>query len=445
MSSEQATQDARTRVSDRLLPHNLEAERSVLGAMFVEPESFAVAASILTPKDFFRAAHRTIYEVVGDLIADGKPPDLVLVKEELDRVGQLDEVGGPAYLAGLLDGVPRGVNMKHYAEIVVEKARLRNSIYAANRLLTSAYAAEDGAARIVETGVSELTACVANVGGGLVSLDDAIAHYINSVASGTASAPVPTGYADLDKLIRGLRRQNLVVVAARPSVGKSSLVMGIAENIAAAGGYVLAFPLEMSADELASRNLGWRSRVSTEKIEKGEATPEEYARVVAASETDGKPRIWIEERSRTVTEIGAWGRIAKQRFGDLTALIVDYMQLCVPERSSGNESSELASISHGLLRISKDLDTIVIGVSQLSRAPEARKDKRPQLADLRGSGAFEQDAHVVALLFREEMHKNEEDVAGVVEVIVAKNRNGPTGVVKLAFVKELALFGNLAF
>lgn len=431
--------------SARTLPHNLEAEKACLGAPFIEPPVFAVVCSKVTPKDFFRDAHRLIFESMMEVVSDGRPLDLILVMEELERKRQIEEIGGPAYLAGLLDGVPRGTNVEYYADIVVEKARLRNTIFAANKLLMNAYEADERAARIVEAGMAELSACVANVSGGLVSIDEAIASYLNSITSGTAVAPMPTGFIDLDKVMRGFRRQNLVLVAARPSIGKSSFVMGVAENLAKAGENVLVFPLEMGPLELASRNLAWRSRVSTERLEKGEATEEEYRRIAGALEGEGKTTIWIEPTSRTVTEMTAWARIAKQRFGSISSVVVDYIQLAIAERLTGNETAEMSNISHSLLRLSKELDTCVVAVSQLSRAPEARKDKRPQLADLRGSGALEQDAHVVLLIYREEAHKPDTDAQGVAEIIIAKNRNGPTGVVKLAFVKELAMFGNLAF
>lgn len=433
----------------RTLPHNLEAEQAVLGAPFIDPPSFAVACSKLGPKDFFRDAHRRIFEVMADLVADGQPLDMILVKEELERKGELDEVGGPAYLASLIDGMPRGTNIEYYAEIVVEKARLRNTIFAANKLLGHAYEADEKAARIIESSMAELSACVANVSGGLISIDDAIAEYTSSITNGSAAAPMPTGFIDLDKVMRGFKRQNLVLVAARPAIGKSSFVMGVAENLAKSGEHVLVFPLEMSPLELASRNLGWRSRVSIQTFEKGEASPEEYQRIEAALEIEGRTPIWIEPTARTVTEITAWSRIAKQKFDNanrkLAVVAVDYIQLCIAERLTGNDTAEMSSISHALLRLSKELDVCVVAVSQLSRAPEARKDKRPQMADLRGSGALEQDAHVVLLIFREEAHKADTDAQGVAEIIIAKNRNGPTGVVKLAFVKELAMFGNLAF
>lgn len=429
----------------RTLPHSLEAERAVLGAAFVDPETFAIAASILTAKDFFRAAHAMTFDAIADLVADGLPPDLVLAKEELERKGLLDEAGGPAYIASLVDGIPRATNVSYYAEIVAEKSRLRQVVYKANAILANAYEQTDSSTRIIEEGINELTGAVAGVTGGLISLDDAIAEYINGIVSGTASAPVSTGFIDVDKFLGGFKRSDLVIVAARPSVGKSSLAMAIAENMAKNDEHSIIFSIEMSQASVAARHLAWRSKVPSEKIERGTATDAEYAAVSNAASPHAQIPIWIESSAKTVTEIGAWARRAKNKNGKLSCIVVDYLQLLIPERSTGNTEADIAAISHALKRLAKELDIVVVAISQLSRSPEARKDKRPQLQDLRGSGALEQDADLAVLLFREEMHKQDSEQQGVAEFIVAKNRNGPTGTVKLAFIKELALFANLAF
>lgn len=427
---------------EHVLPHNLDAERSVLGAVLVDPEAFAVAAGALGDgRVFFRDAHQKVYEVLAHLHSQRKPMDLVLLRDELERRGWMDDVGGPAYVAALIDGVPMAVNVAYYAGIVREKARLRGLIDAAAKTSQRAYEQDDDAVAIAEAGARMMKAAVGPPPSAPVGEDGAIGAFVKSIDEGTGQ-PVLTGYTDYDALVDGWRPGEFVVVAARPGVGKSSWCLGAARNIALSGKPAAFFPLEMSVEELGSRMLAWRTGVPSRRFERGEATPHEYALVTQAMEAPPIP-LSIVSWARSVTEIVAWCERAKQEQG-LVVAVVDYLQMATPVRSRESREAEVAGISKAFAQMAKDLKIVVVAVSALSRAPEARKDKRPQMSDLRESGALESDANQILLVFREELHKAEPANAGIAEVIVAKNRGGPTGVVKLQFEKELAMFRDLA-
>ncbi len=414
----------------------------MIGAILIESSMFAVAASMVTPDMFFRDAHRRIFGHLCDMSATGKPLDLVLLAEVLKVSGDLDEVGGPAYVAGLMDGVPRSTNVQHYAALVREHAQLRATISAATAIMDEAYAADEPSSEVVGRGVESLMRCIKTSEGGLVNAAAAMASYVNGLDS--APPRVATGYTDLDVLLKGgFRAGDFVIVAARPSVGKTSFALGAFRHMARQGLRVPFFSLEMTQDGLAARLMSWESGVPSGRLEDKTATPEDYARVIAALESTGCSSLLIESTARSITEIGAWCRRAQQS-GGIHALGIDYVQLMVPEKAGHDASSEMASISGAVKRLAKELKVPAIGLSQLSRAAEERRDKRPQLSDLRQSGALEQDCDVALLLFREEMHVKRDDNAGIAEVIVAKHRDGPTGVTRLAFVHELAQFRDLA-
>lgn len=425
------------------LPHDLDAEKSTLGAVVAHGELWPVVASLVAEDDFFREQHRAIFAAVRELAARGSAIDPLLVVAELRRLGRFEAAGGIAYVASLADGVPKSTNVQHYAAVVKEHAQRRAAIGVANAVLDAAYAAERRLAEVVDDGVSALARCVSTAGAGLTYADAEIRSYASALVSGDLPKPVPTGYVDLDRVLRGgVRPGDLVIVAARPSVGKTSWAFGALNHMAHEGRRVLVFPIETGRENVAAKVLSMRANVPSARIEANEASPEEWQRVAAALEADSKLFV-IQDSARTVTEVGAWARRVKDD-GGLDVLAVDYLQLLVPERETDNESRDVAGISRALKRIAKELRVGVVALSQLSRSPEARRDKRPQLSDLRSSGALEQDADVVVLLHREEMHKATDENAGVAECIVAKQRNGPTGVVRLAWRSEVAQFANLA-
>lgn len=418
-------------------PKDLDAEKAVLGALLVSPAQWADVATRLNAADFFRAAHHDIYVAIAALLSRGVAPDLVTLADELGV--KLADAGGRAYLAGLVDGVPKSSNAGHYATIVREKARLRRLAALGEEITGRALGGAASSAELAVEAVAALDRALGHTAGGLVTMREAVADYLGHVSSGDAPA-ITSGYADLDRLIGGFNAGDLIVVAGRPSTGKSSWALGSA-LAASEVGATLFFSREMSQRRLASRLLAWRSGVQTAKIEQGHATEEEFGRVAAAADHDLP--LYIESMAETVQEMAAWCRKLKQQL-PLVMVVVDYLQLLLPERRRDSMENEIAGISAGLKNMAKELKVAVVALSQLSRAPEARKDKRPTMADLRGSGAIEQDCDVCVLLFREEMHKPTDENHGVAEAIVAKNRDGPVGVVRLQFEKSLAQFRDMA-
>lgn len=424
-------------------PHSLEAERAVLGGIILDPRQLPLAAAVLMPSSFFRDAHQRIYKALLALSDRTGEMDLVLLTDQLRKHEDLDEVGGPAYVASLVDGMAKSANVPHYAEIVAENARLREIIKVAAKTMEASYRGTEASAFIVEQASSGLLHAVP-AAGGAVLLQQEVAQYYGRIVSGTMPEPVPTGYHDVDALLKGgFRPGDLVIVAARPSVGKTAWVTTMLDYVVRVMGRGpgLLFSLEMSAEQIAARMLAIRTHVPVSRIETGDVTPAEAERIALAVGEDDAP-LWVECSSSTPTQVAAWCRRIRQQHGPLCVVGVDYMQMMSSGLSRDNEEGEMASVSRALKRIAKQENTVLVALSQLSRAPEGRKDKRPQLSDLRGSGALEQDADVAVLLYRGEMH-GDADSEGIAEAIVAKNRNGATGTRRLAFVKELALFGNL--
>lgn len=423
------------------LPNNLEAERSILGSVLVHNEAFKVASQFVQAGDFYRDAHRVIWSAMSSLAERGCAIDFIILKDELSAAGKLDAIGGPAYVASLADGMPRAANVEYYARIVKEKARLRRLIEIADKLSSRAYE-EDGAAAIAADVRGMLAPVAHSTSSSVIPADEAVAAYVKGLDEGDLGPPIFTGLIDLDALLGGFRKGELIVVAARPGVGKTSFMLGISEFAARHGHRVCDFSLEMTARDIAARLLSMRSGVSHKKIEDRSASAEEYA-AVAEAMNNGTPGLMLEERAKTVGEVrGHCERLLER--GPLSLVCVDYMQRLAPDRHRESDEGEMKLVSAALAALAKELDVCVVALSQLNRAPEGRRDKRPSPADLRGSGAIEQDAHRILLLFREELYAPKPENDGVAECIVAKNRNGPLGVVRLAFRKDLSRFGSLS-
>jgi len=423
-------------------PHSIEAEKVALGAVLVQPSKWHDLAAVVTGGDFFRAAHREIFGAMNRLVAAGRAVDALTVKQELSKAGVLDECGGPAYLIGLTDGVPSGSNVTSYAETIRELATRRNVIKYCGELIAEAHEQDEPIDKAIGRGVRAL-ADMSRSHEGLVTDAQASSAYIEALSSGVEMVQVQTGYADFDHLTGGLRPGELVIVAARPSVGKSSWALGVCEDMARRGDDSFFGSLEMTSRSLAERLVCWRSGVEASVLQSGDATPGDYEKVMNAVSAERSASIWIHEKARTLTEISAWAQQVKGRRG-IKVVVVDYLQLIVSERRFDSRQTEVSAISRGLKMLAQDLKVPVVALSQLSRAPEDRRDKRPQIFDLRESGALEQDADLVVLLFREEMHKATDENRGVAEVIVAKNRRGKTGTVKMQFEARLAQFRDLA-
>lgn len=429
----------------RTLPHNLEAERSVFGAVLIENETWSDVALLMTADDCFRDAHKRIFKGLERLSQAGKPLDLVLLKEDLEANGDLEECGGPAYLASLVDGVPRSTNVVYYASIVREKARLRRTIFTGTSMITSAYAAgvDGNADAVVEEAVRNLLAISDSGAVGERSLDDALKSYTNTIMDESRADRVATGLADVDSLIGGFERKRLTIIAARPSVGKSSLVTSIADYITAREEAVGVITLEMDDETLAGNLVAAHSHVSSDRVRRRMVSGEQWAKVSHAIEQLQGRRMYFVNAASTLTQVAAWARRLKAKYG-IRTLILDYLQM-LGNPAAKDRQQEVASLSRGLKQLAKDEDLAMVALSALGRDPEKRMDKRPHNSDLRESGAIEFDADMIWLLFREEMHKpNDEALHGIAEIIISKNRGGPTGTVKVAFVKETARWTNLA-
>jgi replicative DNA helicase len=442
-------------VADRTLPHNLEAERSVLGAILLHQDAFNLAAEMIDAPDFFRDAHRRIFDKMARLSERGLAIDLVTLKEELSRSGEIEEVGGPAYLAALVDGVPRSTNVQHYARIIKEKATLRNLIFSANRILATAYEAEEDADLILDQAEHAIFAIADDkIRDGFVSVRDLAQASLDTIeklhARKELITGVPTGFTDLDEMTSGLQPADLIIVAARPSMGKTSLVLNMAQHVGTRTGMSVGiFSLEMSKEQLFLRMLTAEARIDAHRLRGGFLGERDWGRLSQAIGTLSDAKIFIDDSpSIGVLEMRAKCRRLAAEHG-LHLVIVDYIQLMQGRGRFENRTLELASISRSLKGLAKELSVPVVVLSQLSRAPESRSDHRPQLSDLRESGALEQDADVVVFIYRADVYgdKNQppaDDSAGVAELIIGKQRNGPTGVVKLAFIREFTRFENLA-
>jgi replicative DNA helicase len=429
---------------ERPTPHSLDAEKSVLGALLLNPMAWAVVSGVIKPDDFFRQAHRLIFEAMVELRAVGTAIDLITLKEQLSMRGVLEEVGGPAYVAKMTDGVPRTTNVQHYAAIVGDKARARRGIEFAEWLAEEFRLGERSSSIIVDEAARRLLSMVERVSAEEGRAADEIRLHAERLIKGEAVPALPTGYTKLDKLIVGLRKKDFALVAARPSVGKTSFVLGIADYLAQLGYVVLVATLEMSKQKLASRMLGWRSGVSERHVEKGLATDADYTRIFDVCTNIADIPLLLSENARTLTQQQSWVQRVKAEVGRVDVVICDYVQLMVAERGYSSRESEVSSLSRGVKQLAKDEDVAYIGLSQLKRPQEGKADKRPQMSDLRESGALEQDADLIMLLYRAEMHDaaNPEN-RGTAEAIVSKNRDGPIGTVRLYFSSDLAQFADL--
>lgn len=437
-----------TTVVERTLPHNLEAERSVLGAILIQNDAYNMAAELLRPEDFYRDAHRRIFDKIIALAERRTAVDFVTLKEELVRAGELDAVGGPAYIASLVDGVPRATNVEYYAKIVKEKSILRNLIGAANTILQDAYEADQDAAEILDRAEHSIFQIAeGRIRTGFISLYDIAQDSVEAIQKAHEEKQlitgVPTGFHDLDRLTSGLQRGDLIIIASRPSMGKTSLALNMAQHVGTKTDKTVGvFSLEMSREQLFLRMLSSESQIDGHNLRTGFLRSDDWGRLTEALGVLGQAKVYIDDSpGMGVLEMRAKARRLAAEHG-LHLIIVDYIQLMQGRGRFDNRTQELGAISRALKMLAKELNAPVVVLSQLSRAPEARSDHRPQLSDLRESGALEQDADVVMLIYREDRYNPQAENDSVAEIIVAKQRNGPTDTVKLAFIKERTRFEN---
>jgi replicative DNA helicase len=436
-------------LKDKALPHNAEAERTVLGAVLVDNAAFNSAAEVLTRDDFYREAHRRIFDAMAALAERSQAIDLVTLKDELIRGSALEAVGGAAYLASLVDGIPRITNVEQWSRIIKEKAVLRNLIHAGNRIVHSAFEAEEEAGVILDKAEKAIFDIAEHrIRQGFVGIREIVKESFRTIDQLSQSKELvtglPTGFVDLDEKTSGLQKGDLIIVAARPAMGKTSFCLNVAQYASAKTGETVGiFSLEMAKEQLVLRMLCADARVDAHRLRTGNLQEKDWARLAKAYADLSASKIFIDD-SATLTplEMRAKCRRLMAEHG-LGLIVVDYLQLVSGSARTENRQQEIASISRSLKGLAKELRVPVVALSQLSRAPEGRTEKRPQLSDLRESGGLEQDADVVVFIYREEEYKPTDENRGVAEIIIGKQRNGPTGMLKLAFIKEFTRFENL--
>ncbi|HUR87902.1 MAG TPA: replicative DNA helicase [Ramlibacter sp.] len=440
----------------RIPPHSIEAESSVLGGLLLDNGAWDRVGDLLTDSDFYRYEHRLIYAVVGGLVNATKPADVITVYEQLQAQGKADEVGGLAYLNSLAQYVPSASNIRRYAEIVRERSILRKLVGASDEIATQAFNTQG---KPVDKILDEAEQKIFHIGEegsrmkqGFQSMDSLVVQLLDRVQE-MADNPnditgVPTGFSELDKYTSGLQPGDLIVLAARPSMGKTSLAINIAEHAALHEGLPVAvFSMEMGAGQLAIRIVGSIGRIDQTHLRTGRLTDEEWPRLTEAIEKLRTVSLHIDETpGLTTSELRANARRLARQCGKLGLIVVDYIQLMSVSAgmSDENRATAIGEISRGLKMLAKELQCPVIALSQLSRGVESRTDKRPMMSDLRESGAIEQDADVIMFIYRDDYYNKDSKEPGVSEIIISKQRNGPTGTVKLMFVKPLTKFENLA-
>ncbi|MEK4566943.1 replicative DNA helicase [Alkalihalobacillus sp. FSL R5-0424] len=436
--------------SDRTPPQNIEAEQAVLGAIFLSDAALITATEKLMPEDFYRAAHQRIYQVMVELAEKGEPVDLVTVTSDLQDRKWLEEIGGVAYLGDIANAVPTAANVEYYSRIVEEKSVLRRLIRVATDIAAEGYASEEevdtilneAEKTILEVSHRQNTSAFISIKDVLVETYDRIEMLQNQTGDITGIA---TGFTELDKMTAGFQRNDLIIVAARPSVGKTAFALNIAQNVATKTEESVAiFSLEMGASQLVQRMLCAEGNIDAQRMRTGALNDEDWQKLTMAMGSLSKAGIYIDDTPGVkVNDIRAKCRRLKQENG-LGMIMIDYLQLIQGNGRSGeNRQQEVSEISRTLKAIARELEVPVIALSQLSRGVEQRQDKRPMMSDIRESGSIEQDADIVAFLYRDDYYDKESENQNIIEIIIAKQRNGPVGTVELAFVKEYNKFVNL--
>jgi replicative DNA helicase len=446
----------------RIPPHSIEAEQSVLGGLLIDNSAWDRAGDLLNDSDFYRHEHQLIYGAIGGLINQAKPADVITVFEQLQSLGKAEACGGLVYLNALAQSVPSAANLRRYAEIVRERAVLRKLVAASDEIATAAFNPQG---RPVPQILDEAESKIFKIGEegsrsrqGFISMDTLVVQLIDRVnelhENGAEEVTgVRTGFYDMDKMTAGLQPGDLIVLAARPSMGKTAFALNIAENVAVSEGLpVVVFSMEMGAAQLALRMVGSLGRIDQSHLRTGKLQDDEWGRLSEAVEKLGKAAVFIDEGSAlSPSELRARARRQARQCGQLGLIVVDYLQLMSGSGggSEENRATVIGEISRGLKSLAKELRCPVIALSQLNRSVETRTDKRPMMSDLRESGAIEQDADVIMFIYRDDYYNKMDGPTpskepGVAEIIIGKQRNGPTGTVKLAFLKPLTKFENMA-
>ena len=435
-------------ILEKLPPQNLEAEMAVLGSMLIDEEAIAQAIEILSPELFYKDSHRRIYNCILGLFNQNKAIDIITICEELKKQNILDKVEGPSYIASLVNTVPTAANIQHYAHIVREKATLRALISNSTRIISDAYTAE-GNTDVVLDDAERLIFEIRDQrkSGQVVPLKEIIKDSIEAIdklyqrkvhVTGIAS-----GYTDFDIKTAGLQPSDLIIVAGRPSMGKSALALGMVEYAAVIEKVPTAFfSLEMSKEQMVQRLLCSHARVDAHKVRTGFLSLSDWPKLTAAAGKLSEAPIFIDDTpSISAMELRAKARRLKSQY-DIKMIVLDYLQLMRGSNKIENRQQEISDISRSLKALARELNVPVIAISQLSRAVESRTDHKPQLSDLRESGAIEQDADLICFIYRDEVYNKETDDKGIAEIIIGKQRNGPLGAANATFIHEYAGFEN---
>lgn len=437
-------------LNDRTPPQNIEAEQAVLGAILLDSEALISTSERLLPDDFYRAAHQKIFEAMLKIASRNEPLDVITLTSELANQGVLEEVGGVSYLNDMLASVPTASNVEYYAKSVEEKSTLRRLIRTATNIVTESYAPDNPVDVILnEAEKSILKVAQRTNVSGFQSIKDVVFTTFSKIETlfnqrGDITG-VPTGFTDLDRMTAGFQPNDLIIVAARPSVGKTAFALNIAQNVATkTDENVAIFSLEMGADQLVMRMLCAEGNINAQALRTGNLEQEDWNKLTMAASSLAGTGIYIDDTPGIrVNDIRAKCRRLKQEHG-LGMILIDYMQLIQGNGKSGeNRQQEVSEISRSLKGLARELKVPLIALSQLSRSVESRQDKRPMMSDIRESGSIEQDADIVAFLYRDDYYDKESENKNIIEIIIAKQRNGPVGTVSLAFVKEYNKFVNL--
>jgi len=441
----------------RVPPHSTEAEQSLLGGLLVDNLAWDKIADVVTEGDYYRYEHRHIHAAIGALVSASKPADVITVFEALQALGKAEDCGGLAYLNALAQSVPSASNVRRYAEIVRERAVLRKLISASDEIATTAFNPQGQAVRQIldeaESKIFRIGEEGNRRGDGFAPMKSLVQSLIERVEElerngGDDVTGIRTGFYDLDRMTAGLQKGDLIVLAARPSMGKTAFALNIAEHVAVEEGLPVAvFSMEMGASQLALRMVGSLGRIDQTHLRTGRLRDDEWERLPNAAGRLANAPVFIDETpGLNPAELRARARrLARQYGGTLGLIVIDYLQLM--SGSDGNDENRatvLGEISRGMKGLAKELQCPVIALSQLNRSVETRPDKRPMMSDLRESGAIEQDADVIMFIYRDDYYNKDSKEPGVAEIVLAKQRNGPVGTVRLTFLKPLTRFDNLA-
>ncbi|MDR0565137.1 MAG: replicative DNA helicase [Azoarcus sp.] len=440
----------------KLPPHSLEAEQSLIGGLLLDNNAWERIADLVTGDDFYRDDHRRIYQHITKLADLGKPADVVTVFESLEKSGEADQAGGLAYLAEIANSTPSAANIRRYAEIVHERAILRRLVSVGDEIAASALAASGKDAKTLldeaEARVFEIAESGARHGSGFQPLGP----LLNAVVARTQElydrdnpaelTGIPTGFIDLDEKTSGLQPSDLLIVAGRPSMGKTSFALNIAEHVAIESHLPVAiFSMEMPGTQLATRFISSVGRIEMQKIRNGRLGEEDWARFSLATGKLFDAKIYVDETpALNPIDLRARARRLARQCGRLGLIVIDYLQLMSGTRETDNRATELSEISRSIKTLAKELNVPIVALSQLNRSVEQRPNKRPMMSDLRESGAIEQDADIIMFIYRDEVYNPESQDKGTAELIIGKHRNGPTGMVRMTFLGEYTRFENFA-